>query len=285
MKIAFLGLGRMGAAMAAHVRDADHDLIVWNRTPKEFAGAPVAESIADAVRDAECVVTMLFGPDSVREVLAEVVSNAPAGTLVIDSTTVGPEASRSFPATAAAAGLRFVDAPVAGSVEPATQGTLGVLAGGSDEDYADAQPLLALWGDPAKVQHVGPVGAGSALKLVVNQGTGVAAAGLGEALALADRLGVERGQALDILAIGAFGWTLQQKREALERADFSDAQFTLDLLAKDLGLVLSEGGGGDGTGMPVTSAALREAEGALEDGHAGEDYAALTGYVAGRARQ
>jgi len=279
MKIAFLGLGRMGSAMASHVRDADHDLVVWNRTPKEFPGATVADSIATAVRGADCVVTMLFGPDSVRDVLDEVVANAPAGTLVIDSTTVGPEASRSFAAMAAKAGLRFVDAPVAGSVEPARQGTLGVLAGGSDKDYADARPLLELWGDPAKVQHVGPLGAGSALKLVVNQGTGVAAAGLGEALALAARLGLERGQALDVLAMGAYGWTLQQKREVLERADFSDAQFTLDLLAKDLGLVL-EASGGDTAGMAVTSAALSEAERALEDGHAGQDYAALTGYVA-----
>jgi 3-hydroxyisobutyrate dehydrogenase len=194
MRIAFLGLGRMGAAMAGHVRDADHDLVVWNRTPKEFPGATVAESVADAVQGVDCVVTMLFGPDSVREVLDEVAAAAPEGALIIDSTTVGPEASRSFAVTAAAAGLRFIDAPVAGSVEPATRGTLGVLAGGSDEDYAGARPLLELWGDPAKVQHVGPVGAGSALKLVVNQGTGVVAAGLGEALALAARLGVERGQ-------------------------------------------------------------------------------------------
>ncbi len=255
-----------------------------DRTPKEFPGATVASSVADAVHDAECVVLMLFGPDSVREVLAEVVAHAPRGALVIDSTTVGPAASREFAATAAEAGLRFVDAPVAGSVEPATNGMLGVLAGGSDADYADAEPLLRLWGDPAKVQHVGPVGTGSALKLVVNQGTGVAAAGLGEALALAARLGVDQRQALDVLGLSAYGWTLQQKRAALEKSDFGDAQFTLDLLTKDLSLVLQESGGNDATSMAVTRAALDSARRALDAGHTGQDYAALTSYVADRDR-
>ncbi len=151
--------------MATHVRDADHDLTVWNRTPKQFDGATVAKSVGGAVDGADVIVTMLFGPDSVRDVLSEINAHAPRGALIIDSTTVGPQASRTFAQTAADADLRFVDAPVAGSVGPASDGTLGVLAGGSDWDYADAEPLLHLWGDPRKVQHVGPVGAGSALKL------------------------------------------------------------------------------------------------------------------------
>lgn len=125
MRVAFLGLGRMGAAMAGHVRAADHQLVVWNRTPKQFEGATVAESIAEAVREAECVVLMLFGPDSVREVLADIVTSAPKDSLIIDSTTVGPAASREFAATAARAGLRFIDAPVAGSVGPATTARSG----------------------------------------------------------------------------------------------------------------------------------------------------------------
>jgi 3-hydroxyisobutyrate dehydrogenase-like beta-hydroxyacid dehydrogenase len=281
MKVAFLGLGRMGAAMAAHVRDSDdYDLVVWNRTPKEFAGARVARSVPEAVDGAERIVTMLFGPQSVRGALEEIVPSAPRHALIIDATTVGPTASRSFARTADDAGLRFVDAPVTGSVEPATRGTLGVLAGGSHEDYADAEPLLRLWGDPREVRHVGPVGAGSALKLVVNQGTGVAAAALGEALALAAHLGVEPRAALDVLSIGAFGWTLRQKREALERSDFGDAHFTLELLAKDLGLVLTESGKDPGEGMVVTHAAYRLARSALEAGHGGEDYSALTRFVA-----
>ena len=127
--VAFLGLGRMGAAMAAHLT-ADHDVTVWNRTPKQFAGARVAGSIQEAVGSAEVIVLMLFGPDSVREVLAEVVEHASPNTLIIDATTIGPQAAQEFARTAAAAGLRYLDAPVAGSVTPATDGTLGVLVGG-----------------------------------------------------------------------------------------------------------------------------------------------------------
>ncbi|MBW3615065.1 MAG: hypothetical protein KY439_07130 [Actinobacteria bacterium] len=107
--------------------------------------------------------------------VVEVVAAAAPGTLVIDGTTIGPEAAREFGATAREHGLRYVDAPVAGSTGPAADGILGVLVGGAQEDYDDALPLLHLWGAPEKVRRVGDVGAGSALKLCVNQGLGVMA--------------------------------------------------------------------------------------------------------------
>src|SRR3954468_1491381 len=168
MRVAFLGLGRMGVAMARHVVDAGHELHVWNRTPGKAdelvaAGAVEAKTVADAVTDADAVVLMLFGPDSVREVLPDVLAAAPSGVLVIDSTTIGPDAAHEFAGLCASSGARYVDAPVAGSVGPATEGTLGVLAGASEQDWAEAEPLLQLWGDPARVRRVGPVGAGSAL--------------------------------------------------------------------------------------------------------------------------
>ena len=161
-------------------------------------------------------------------------------------------------------------------------GTLGVLVGGTDADYADAEPLLHLWGDPGKVRHVGPVGAGSALKVVVNQGIGVAAAGLGEAIALAARLGIDRNRALDVLGQSVYGWTLQQKRPALEASDFRNAQFSLDLLIKDLDLFLAESGGSE---PKVSRAVLDSAREALNAGYSGQDYAALIGYLADRHRE
>ena len=147
MRVAFLGLGRMGALMAGHVLSGGHDLVVWNRTPGKAdalveRGAREAPSVSAAVAGADVVALMLFGPDSVRAVLAEVCAAAPPGTLVVDSTTVGPEAAREFAATADGGGLRYVDAPVAGSVGPAADGTLGVLAGGAQGDYDEALPLL-----------------------------------------------------------------------------------------------------------------------------------------------
>jgi 3-hydroxyisobutyrate dehydrogenase len=279
--VAFLGLGRMGVLMAAHVLAAGHDLVVWNRTPGRAgdlvaAGAREAADVADAVAAADRVVLMLFGPDSVREVLAEVVQHARPGTLVVDGTTIGPDAAREFAAVAAASGLRYVDAPVAGSTGPAAEGTLRVLVGGAAADVEDALPLLHLWGAPEKVRRVGEVGAGSALKLCVNQGLGVMAAGVGESLRLGRELGLDRDALLDVLGMTAYAWFLGQKRPMLEAGDFSATTFSLDLMAKDLDLAVQAGGD-----LPVTAACLDAARAALPE-HAGQDYAALAAHVATR---
>jgi 3-hydroxyisobutyrate dehydrogenase len=281
MKVAFLGLGRMGSLMAAHVLTAGHDLVVWNRTPGRAgdlvaAGASEADDPAAAADGADAVVLMLFGPDAVREVLAEVLRQ---GLLVVDCSTVGPEAAREFGRLATEAGARYVDAPVAGSLGPARDGTLGVLAGAREQDWPDAEALLHLWGDPAKVRRVGGVGAGSALKLCVNQGIGVLAAGLGETLRLGRDLGLDRAVLLDVLAATTYGWTLQQKRTMVENDDYTGTQFSIDLLGKDLALAL-DAGGRDGADLAVTRAALQQVRSALDAGHAGEDYAAVIGHVA-----
>jgi 3-hydroxyisobutyrate dehydrogenase len=279
MRVAFLGLGRMGVAMARHVLDAGHELVVWNRTPGKggelvAAGASEAKSPADAAEGADAVVLMLFGPDSVRDVLPAVVRE---GLLIIDSTTIGPDAAREFGKLAAASGARYVDAPVAGSVGPASEGTLGVLAGCDEADWADAEKLLHLWGDPARVRRVGPVGTGSALKLVVNQGIGVLAAGLGETLRLSTELGLERTMVLDVLGAGAYGWTLNQKRSMLEASDYSGTQFSVDLLAKDLDLAVRAARDAE---LEVTRAVLDAARKTIDAGHSGEDYAAIIGHLA-----
>ena len=284
MRVAFLGLGRMGVAMASHVARADHELIVWNRTrgkagPLVELGAKEAGSVAEAVDGAERIVVMLFGPDSVRAVLPEMIAAALPGALVIDSTTVGPQAAQEFEKACTAAGLRYVDAPVAGSTGPATEGTLGVLVGGSEQDYDDARPLLSLWGAPEKIRRVGAVGAGSAMKLCVNQGLGVMAAGLGESLRLGRDLGLDRAALLDALASTAYGWLLGQKRPMLESQDYSGTTFSLDLLAKDLDLALQAGD----TDLEVTRASYDGVRRALAAGHSGEDYAALAGHLADEA--
>jgi 3-hydroxyisobutyrate dehydrogenase len=279
--VAWLGVGRMGGLMARHVLAAGHDLVVWNRTPGRTgdlvsAGAREAASPAEAVEGADVAVLMLFGPDSVRELLPQVVR---PGLLVVDSTTVGPQAARELGRLAAEAGARYVDAPVAGSVGPARDGTLGVLVGCRDEDWPEVEELVRLWGDPGRVRRVGSVGAGSALKLVVNQGIGVLAAGLGEALRLGRDLGLERSVVLDVLGSAMYGWTLQQKRPMLDADDFSGTQFSLDLLEKDLALACAAGGR-DGVDLAVTRSALDHVRDALAAGHAGEDYAAVIAAVA-----
>jgi 3-hydroxyisobutyrate dehydrogenase len=280
MRVAFLGLGRMGALMAGHVLSGGHDLVVWNRTPGKAdalvqRGAREAPSVTAAVAGVDVVALMLFGPESVREVLAEVCTAAPPGTLVIDSTTVGPEAAREFAATAMAAGLRYVDAPVAGSVGPAADGTLGVLAGGAQGDVDEALPVLSLWGDPARVRRIGEVGSGSALKLCVNQSLGVLAAGLGESLLLGRELGLDRELLLEVLGATGYGWFLGQKRPMLDSGDFSATTFSVDLMVKDLRLAVDAAHGA----LPVTAASASAAA-AAADTASGQDYAVMTLHVA-----
>jgi 3-hydroxyisobutyrate dehydrogenase-like beta-hydroxyacid dehydrogenase len=272
----------MGVAMARHVLDAGHELHVWNRTPGRAeglvaAGAVEAKTVGDAVTAADAVVLMLFGPDSVREVLPDALAVAPSGVLVIDTTTIGPDAAHEFDDLCTASGARYVDAPVAGSVGPATAGTLGIFAGAREPDWAAAEPLLHLWGDPARVRRVGAVGAGSALKLVVNQSIGVLAAGLGEALKLGTELGLDRGLVLDVLGQTGYGVTLNSKRPMLEAADYSGTQFSVDLLTKDLALAV---GAARDARLEVTAAALDAGRSTIAAGHGGEDYAAIIGHLA-----
>jgi 3-hydroxyisobutyrate dehydrogenase len=279
--VAFLGLGRMGVPMASHLVRAGHAVTVWNRSPGRAAplvelGATETRSLADAVAGAEVVVLMLFGPDAVRDVLRNVVEHAPAGALVLDCSTIGPEAAHAFARQCAEAGLRYVDAPVAGSVKPATEGTLGVFLGGTADDVAQAGPLVELWGDPARIVHVGAAGTANALKLCVNQSLGFMAAGLGESLRLGHDLGLDRELLLGVLAKTAYGWYLDQKLEMLASRDYSGTTFSIDLLVKDLELAMKAAD----SDLLLTGAALEQGRRAIAAGHAGEDYAAITGHVA-----
>ena len=131
-----------------------------------------------------------------------------------------------------------MDAPVAGSLAPAEEGTLTIFVGGSDQDVKDAWPLLELWGAPDRIRHLGAVGTANGLKSVVNMCLGIAIAGVSEALALGDDLDIARQVLLDALETGPFGWTLKQKRKMIESGDFTPPSFTVDLLAKDLRVAL-----------------------------------------------
>jgi len=281
MRIAFLGLGRMGSAMARHLLDAGHELSVWNRTSGKAgdlvdAGATEAESVEDAVKNAEVVVLMLFGPDSVRDVLPKVAGAAEQNTLVIDSTTIGRDAAREFGELAAGKGLRYVDAPVVGTVTPAKQGTLGVLVGGTDDDVAEARPLLETWGDPEKIRHVGPVGAGNALTTVVNLTLGVAMGGVAEALRLGADLDIDRDVLLTTLGQGPLGFSVNQKKDMLASGDYQPTAFSLDLMLKDLQIALDV----SPDNLPLTSATADLADAAVAAGHGDDDYAAFAGYFA-----
>jgi len=284
MRVAFLGMGRMGRLTAAHILSAGHELTIWNRTPGKAAdlverGAQEAGSVEEAVSRADAVVLMLFDGDTVGAVLEPIAAGAPAETLVIDNTTTGPIEARRLGEKARQLGLRYVDAPVVGSLQPARDGTLGIVVGGSDEDVAAARPLLELWGAPDRIRHLGPVGSGNAMKAVINMGLGIAMAGVGEAMRLGAELSLPQDAVLDALEAGPFGFSVKQKRDMLAAGDFSPPTFSLDLMAKDLRVAL-EGAGDAAAELTTLRASLDLAEAASKAGHGDDDYAAMAGYRA-----
>lgn len=180
MKIAFLGLGAMGMPMAKRLHEAGQNLTVWNRTPKEFPGE-VAASAAEAVRDAEVVITMLTDVDAVKAVVADLPLKP--GTTLVDVSSIGPEGVREV-LELLPDGVTLIDSPVMGSVDRAAKGELSLLVGGDAEPVL---PILELFGT---VTRAGAVGAGAALKIVLITSIISGVTVIAEAMALADRFGL-----------------------------------------------------------------------------------------------
>ncbi|HEX8954332.1 MAG TPA: NAD(P)-dependent oxidoreductase [Polyangia bacterium] len=261
MNVAFLGLGTMGAPMAANDRARGHALAVWNRSPGRAqplvdAGARLAASPADAARGAEAIVLMLSDPAAVHAVVdgADGILAALApGALVIDMSTVDPATARAVDAQVRARGGRFVDAPVSGTRKPAADGKLVIMAGGDPADVARARPLLEAMG---RVIPVGGVGQGMAAKLVLNGLGAHMMTGFAAMLVLAARLGLELPAMLEIIGAGAFSSPLYAgKAPRMLARDFA-ADFTLQLMHKDQELVLATAAA-HGYAMP-TLAAIRD---------------------------
>ncbi|MDP8993167.1 MAG: NAD(P)-dependent oxidoreductase [Actinomycetota bacterium] len=284
MRLGFCGLGQMGEPMAAQLLDAGHELAVWNRTPERVRpllerGARQAQSPADAAVSAQGVITMLATPEALDEVVfgpEGLASNLEDGATLIEMSTVGVEAVRDV-AERLPHGVGVVDAPVLGSVSHVTKGALHVFVGGSLEQFERWSPVLERLGRP---WHLGPLGAGAAMKLVVNSALGTLMTGLGEALALADALGLEESQVLDILAESPIGATAKSKRDNIERAEYSP-NFKLSLAVKDLGLVLRAAAGG-GLELRLADAAQAWMKDAEAAGLGALDYSAVIAHIRGR---
>ncbi|MGK5740994.1 NAD(P)-dependent oxidoreductase [Micromonospora sp. URMC 103] len=255
-KIAVLGTGRMGGAIAHRLLACGHPVTVWNRTPSRTeavrrAGAHVAASPAEAVAGVEVAVTMLadpaavdavlFGPDGAAAALAP-------GTCLVEMSTIGPAAVRAL-AGRLPEGVHLVDAPVGGSVTAAAAGRLRVLAGGPTAAVERVAPVLAALG---AVRHLGATGSGAAAKLVLNAALLVGVVGVADALTVARAVGVDRDTALDLLDAGPLG-------AAVPRATAADADFPVTLAHKDLGLVLDELAGVDAPVVRAARAALAAA--------------------------
>ncbi|UZJ26388.1 NAD(P)-binding domain-containing protein [Rhodococcus antarcticus] len=274
MRIALLGTGRMATHLGRHLINAGHELTVWNRTadrtaPLVEAGAAAAASPAEAVAEAELVVTVLFGPPSVRETVinADLLGE---GSLWLDVTTVGPEDADFQAAWSSTKGVRYVAGPVLGSMAPAQKGALGVLLGGAPEDVAAVKDVVLLWGDEAKVRELPTARDAAAGKLVANLALGVALQGVAEALTFASDVGLDRDTTLSILAGSVLAPVVAAKKDKLAERDFDDAEFTANALIKDMDLVLSAT-----LGLHAVQAAHDALEAAIEDGRGDEDFSVI----------
>ena len=217
MKVAFLGLGRMGVAMAHNLAKADLLATVWNRSDGKTdwcadAGVRVATSPADAAAGADVVILMLYDGDVTRAVAAEALPAMAAGSVLVDMGTSGPVAERDIARAAAERGVGFVDAPVSGSIALAQAATLTALVGGSAEDVEKVRPALAAM--TRAQHHLGDVGAGATVKLALATMIAVTNQSVSELLVLCERAGLERAATYAALADSAVASPFVQYKQA-----------------------------------------------------------------------
>ena len=245
MNVAFAGIGRMGLPMARNLLAAGFPLSVWNRTASRCAelaaeGARVAASPRRLAEGADVVVTMLADAAAAEAVLRGddgIFAGLEPGAVVVDMSTIGPVAARALADEAGSRGIHFLDAPVSGSVSSAEQAALVAMVGGEPEAFERARPVLAAM---TKAQfHLGPAGAGAAMKLAVNSVIAVTNESIAEALVFAERSGIERPAAYEVLASGAVASPfVLYKRNAFLNPDSEPVAFTTTLMRKDVRLAL-----------------------------------------------
>ena len=276
MKIAVLGTGLMGAPIAANLAAAGHEVRVWNRTrakaePLAARGAVVADTPAQAVEGVEIVMTVLTDGPAVTATMQEAADSLPHDAVWIQASTVGVDAIDDHIALARSLGLEFVDAPVLGSVKPATEGKLVVLASGSEELRDRVQPVFDVIG--ARTMWVGEAGASSRLKLVANSWVLALTAAVGEAVALAESSGLDPKLFLEAVSGGAMDCAyLQMKGNAIIARDFPPA-FTVQNALKDA-LLVNEAAVHANVHLDVAQAASARLNRAITKGHGDEDMAA-----------
>jgi 3-hydroxyisobutyrate dehydrogenase-like beta-hydroxyacid dehydrogenase len=271
--VAVIGLGAMGSRIARRLIDAGNEVVVWNRTPSRTAevGAPALESPAAAARRAEAVITSVSDPEALRAVTEgpDGVVAAADGATLIEMSTVGPAAIARLAALVETPNA-LLEAPVLGSRPEAEAGTLTIFAGGPAELVERWKPLLEHLGT---VLHVGPLGAGSAAKLVANATLVGTITLLGEAVALADGLGLLRAETYEILASTPLAAQAERRREALESDDLP-TRFALSLARKDAELI-AEAAGAHGLDLRLLEAARSWLAEADDAGWGDRDYAAV----------
>ena len=279
-KIAFIGLGIMGGPMAANLVKAGHTVTGYNRSRAAVdklvaAGGRGAGSIAQAVGDAEVVITMVPADPQVKEVVlgeGGVLEHAAPGTLLIDMSSITPQTSLEVEAAARPKGIRTLDAPVSGGEAGAIEGVLSIMVGGETDDFADAGPVFEALG--TTIVHVGPHGAGQTVKAANQLMVAVHLEALAEAVVFLENAGVDLKAALEVLGGGLAGSTvLARKRDAVLNRSFRPG-FRIDLHHKDMGIV-TDAARAVGAPLPVGSVVAQLVASARTCGDGDLDHSAL----------
>jgi 3-hydroxyisobutyrate dehydrogenase len=295
MNVGVAGLGAMGASIAARLIEVGHKVSVWNRSadkakPLADGGATVAGSPADLAKQCEAIITILTDGaaiDAVYNGPNGLLSGDVKGKLFIEMSTVPPKVETDLAVKVRAKGASLVECPVGGSTAPARQGKLLGLMGAEPDDAKRALPILEQL--CRKVEHCGPIGAGSAMKLAINLPLMVAWQAYGEAFAIARSVGWEPQRLLELFvesngANKALGMRAGMIVTMLEDKDPGPTTFSIANGVKDLKTMVATGEA-LGAEMPVTKAALAGFEDAVKNGCGGEDGSRVAVYWSGRGKK
>ena len=279
-RVGFVGLGTMGGAMAANAARGGFEVSAWNRTPGRAAeleelGATLRDSPAAVARASEITITMVADTPDVQAVLFGedgVADGAGPGDLVVDMSTISPSATRSFAERLAERGVTMLDAPVSGGSEGARKGTLSIFVGGEAVDLERARPVLQSLG--TTITHVGPIGAGQAVKAVNQVILAGTYLGVAEGIVLALKAGLDVDQIVAALSGGAAqSWVLTNRSGRMKENDYP-LGFKVALHRKDLGIALGMARE-LGASLPVSAMCEAIEAGLIGQGHADDDMSAV----------
>ena len=280
MRVGFIGLGLMGTPMARNIMRGGYAVTVWNRTgakagPLLDEGASWADGIGQLAEQSDLVVTMVTDAAASEAVTCGeggVLDRARPGTIIVDTSSIAPEMSRSISARARERGMSMLDAPVTGNPKVAEGGKLGIMIGGDEETVQRARPVLETMA--AVIVHAGPAGAGSTLKLVNNLILGVAIQAVAEALVLARKAGIDPERVPEITSVGgARTGAMETRGPRMIKHDFSP-HFSTDNMHKDLSTALALANA-LGAATPAASATLEMLRAARAQGRGEQDSAAI----------
>jgi 3-hydroxyisobutyrate dehydrogenase-like beta-hydroxyacid dehydrogenase len=287
--VGFVGLGIMGSRMAASLVRAGHPVAVYNRTREKAEawaaehGGRVAATPREAAQGAAAVITMVVDGAQVEEALLGqdgAAGGAAPGTLFIDCSTIAPADVRRIGAALAERGLALVDAPVSGSSPKAEDGTLTIMAGGSEEDFGRARPFFDAMGET--ILHVGPLGHGQTAKVISNAVSATNAATLAQALVVGKATGVDLEALVAVLGASSSASTMVTLKAKPMLAHDYTPLFRLAHMLKDIGICLDESEAA-GAAFPAAALARELYSAAMGRGLAEEDFAAVLEAVEGLA--